>query len=69
MAFSEKLNNTDCLREMRDEGIDLENFGMSVAHGIHSLSVEYVNHYFGSNITEDNAIPTVNTNLTGKSGM
>jgi len=46
-------------------GIKLQDFGISVAHGIHSLTVEYIQYYFRAEINEDNAIPTVNANLTG----
>ena len=40
-------------------------FPGSVAHGVHSISVEHIKHFFGVDIPVDNGIPTVNTNLNG----
>ena len=40
-------------------------FPGSVAHGIHSISVEHIKHFFGVDIPAENGIPTVNSDLNG----
>ena len=56
----------DCCSKMANAGIDLNNYGMSVAHGIHSIAIEHVQYYFNVSLPIENDIPTVNTNLTGR---
>ena len=48
---------------MTDAGIDVNSFSTSVSHGIHSITVEDINSYFDGKVTENNSIPTVNTDL------
>ena len=60
---SEEMN---CCTKMTDAGIDLNTYGNSVAHGVHSITVEHVHYYFNVSLPLDNDILTVNTNLTGK---
>ena len=50
---------------MRKIGINMVLFPGSVAHGIHSISVEHIKHFFGVDIPAENGIPTVNTDLNG----
>ena len=57
--------NGECARIMSDAGLDVDTFNDSVSHGIHSLTVEHLNYFFEANTTEDNKIPTVNTNFSG----
>ena len=40
-------------------------FAPTVAHGIHSLTVEDIRHYFKADAPVENNIPTVNKDLTG----
>merc|ERR1712212_220776 len=54
-----------CCDEMRKIGINMMMFPVSVAHGVHSISVEHIKHFFGVDIPVENGIPTVNTDLTG----
>jgi len=60
---TEEMN---CCTKMTNAGIDLKTFGNSVTHGVHSLTIETINYYFGVSLPLENDIPTVNTNLTGK---
>ena len=60
---SEEMN---CCSKMTMAGIDLKTFSSSVAHGVHSMTIDHVDHYFGVSLPLENDIPTVNTNLTGK---
>ena len=48
---------------MADAGIDVNSFSTSVSHGIHSITVEDINSYFDGKVTENNSIPTLNTDL------
>ena len=50
---------------MRKNGINMITFSESVAHGIHSISVEHIKHFFGVDVPSDNGIPTINTDLNG----
>lgn len=54
-----------CCNEMRKIGINMIMFPASVAHGVHSISVEHIKHFFGVDIPVENEIPTVNTDLNG----
>ena len=52
-----------CRKIMTDSGLEHSTFSASVAHGIHSISVEHLNTYFDGKVSEDNSIPTTNTDL------
>ena len=52
-----------CCKVMENAGIELSSFDKSVAHGIHSISVEQLNYFFNGKVTEHNNIPTTNINL------
>merc|ERR1712236_98031 len=43
-----------------DLGFNYSSFYQGAAHGIHSLSLEEIQHYFKSDAPENNKIPTVN---------
>ena len=43
-----------------------ERFPAAVAHGIHSITLEDIQHYFKPNATEDNKVPTLNYDATSK---
>ena len=53
----------DCCNNMIQAGIDLESFGKSVAHGIHSITIDHVKAYFDIVLPENNSIPTVSSNF------
>ena len=48
---------------MENTGIDVSTFNASVAHGIHSITIEQLNLFFKGNVSEYNDIPTTNFNL------
>ena len=50
---------------MKNSGIELSTFNDSVAHGIHSITVEQINSFFNGKVTEYNNVPTTNVNLYG----
>ena len=41
-------------------------FPAAVAHGIHSITLEDIQHYFKPDATEDNRVPTLNYDVTSK---
>eukprot|EP00092_Neocalanus_flemingeri_P007156 GFUD01007731.1.p1 GENE.GFUD01007731.1~~GFUD01007731.1.p1 ORF type:complete len:504 (-),score=114.69 GFUD01007731.1:154-1665(-) len=45
--------------------LNLTSFPASVAHGVHSLTVEDVRFYFNPNVGDQIKIPTINQNLSG----
>ena len=51
---------------MIDAGIDLDSFNTSVAHGLHSITMEHLTYFFGITVPKENNIPTVNTDLKGQ---
>jgi len=52
-----------CPTVLSEVGIDLY-FGDTIAHTIHSLTLEDIRYYFKKDATVDNGIPTVNLDLT-----
>jgi len=63
------LTNADplpqtCISVMGDL-INISSFAESVAHGVHSMTVEDAKFYFDPNIGDKIKIPTINQNLTG----
>ena len=54
---------SDCCKVMENAGMDLSTFDKSVAHGVHSISVEQINFFFNRKVTEHNNVPTTNLNL------
>ena len=49
-------NDSTCCTVMTAAGIDVDTFNMSVAHGIHSITVEDLNYYFDAAVSEQNGI-------------
>ena len=47
------------------EFLNLSSFPSSVAHGIHSLTVEDVKFHFNPNVGDKIKIPNINQNLSG----
>merc|ERR1711915_1015032 len=52
-----------CVNVMTENGLNVTGFAQDTVHGIHSLSLEEIRHYFEPNATEENKIPVVNLNL------
>jgi len=52
-----------CPKPLSDVGID-QYFGGMVAHTMHSLTVEDIRYFYKKDVTVDNGIPTVNSDLT-----
>ena len=50
---------------MKKHGLS-ERFPAAVAHGIHSITLEDIQHYFKHDATEDNKKPTLNYDATSK---
>jgi len=55
-----------CDETMARNGLNFSSFWHGAGHGIHSLSLEEIRHYFDPNAPEENRIPVVNTNLTSE---
>ena len=53
-----------CKTIINDAGMEASEYPMAVAHGIHSLNLESVRHFFKPDATENNMIPTASTNLS-----
>merc|ERR1719481_77033 len=51
-----------CSQTFKDLGV-YTNFSSSVAHVIHSITVEDIKHFFGISLGPENGIPNANTNL------
>jgi len=50
----------DCYDVFGNAGMNYSSFWLDAAHGIHSLSLEEIRHFFKPDAPEDNKIPTVN---------
>ena len=51
-----------CSQKFQDLGV-YTNFSSSVAHVVHSITVEDIKHFFGISLGPENRIPNANTNL------
>merc|ERR1719186_1733117 len=51
---------------MAKNGLNFSSFWHGAAHGLHSLSLEEIRHYFEPDAPEENKIPVVNTNLSAE---
>ena len=49
-----------CDEVFTSSGLNYSSFWKGAAHGIHSLSLEEIRHFFKAEAPEDNKIPTVN---------
>ena len=49
-----------CKNVFTNAGLNYSSFFAGAAHGIHSLSLEEIRHFFKPDAPEDNKIPTVN---------
>ena len=56
-----------CKTIINDAGMEAREFPMAVAHGIHSLNLESIRHFFKIDATENNQIPTASSNLSAES--
>jgi len=55
-----------CNEVMAKNGLNFSSFWHGAAHGLHSLSLEEIRHYFEPDAPEENKIPVVNTNLSAE---
>jgi len=62
----EKGDMEKCDETMARNGLNFSSFWQGAGHGIHSLSLEEIRHYFEPDAPEENRIPVVNTNLTAE---
>ena len=58
-----------CCELMSNAGLQLESYNLSVAHGIHSITVEQLNYYFDGDVDAENDIPTTNSDLSSEEGV
>jgi len=62
----EKGDMEKCEETMARNGFNFSSFWQGAGHGIHSLSLEEIRHFFEPDAPEENRIPVVNTNLTAE---
>ena len=62
----EKGDMEKCKETMARNGLNFSSFWQGAGHGIHSLSLKEIRHYFEPDDPEENRIPVVNTNLTSE---
>jgi len=63
---SGKENVATCLDVMARNGLNFSSFWHGAAHGLHSLHLEEIRHFFEPDATENNKIPVVNKNLSSQ---
>merc|ERR1712210_47207 len=59
-------NVATCSDIMARNGLNFSSFWHGAAHGLHSLHLEEIRHFFELNATENNKIPVVNKNFSSK---
>jgi len=55
-----------CSNIMARNGLNFSSFWHGAAHGLHSLHLEEIRHFFEPNAPENNKIPVVNKNLSSQ---
>merc|ERR1712126_146018 len=55
-----------CSDVMARNGLNFSSFWQGAAHGLYSLHLEEIRHFFEQNATENNKIPVVNKNLSSE---
>merc|ERR1711971_540712 len=63
---SEEENVATCSDVMARNGLNFSSFWHGAAHGLHSLHLEEIRHFFEPDATENNKIPVVNKNLSSQ---
>merc|ERR1711971_874656 len=63
---SEEENVATCPDVMARNGLNFSSFWHGAAHGLHSLHLEEIRHFFEPDATENNKIPVVNKNLSSE---
>merc|ERR1711962_90789 len=58
-----------CSDVMARNGMNFSSFAKHASHGLHSLYLEEIRHFFEPNATEDNKIPVVNKNLSSQQAI
>merc|ERR1712156_683422 len=58
-----------CSEIMAQNGLDFSSFWQGAAHGLYSLHLEEIRHFFEPNATEHNKIPVVNKNLSSQQAI
>ena len=53
-----------CKDIFSQQGFDMEEFALASAHGIHSLYLEDIRHFFEPDAPENNGIPVLNFNIS-----
>merc|ERR1712210_254905 len=59
-------NVATCSDIMARNGLNFSSFWHGAAHGLHSLHLEEIRHFFEPNASENNKIPVVNKNFSSK---
>merc|ERR1712210_215108 len=59
-------NVATCFDIMARNGLNFSSFWHGAAHGLHSLHLEEIRHFFEPNASENNKIPVVNKNFSSK---
>jgi len=55
-----------CEEVMANHGLNFSSFWHGAAHGLHSISLEEIRHFFEEDASEQNRIPVVNSNLSSE---
>jgi hypothetical protein len=59
----------DVCESARRVGVNMTLYAQSVAHSLHSLSVEDIRYFFDEQFPIDNSVPTINFDLTSKTNV
>jgi len=62
-ALGEDSNFTECEQIFSQEPLLSSDFSDNVAHAIHSLTIEDIEYYFRTKVSEKNQIPVIDKNL------
>merc|ERR1711962_863779 len=64
-----KTDVKPCLDVMARNGMNFSSFAKSVSHGLHSLYLEEIRHFFEPNASKHNKVPVVNKNLSSQQAI
>ena len=58
-----------CGEIFQDNGLNYTTFSLGAAHGLHSISLEEIRHFFEAEAPEINKIPVINTDFRSEQSL
>ena len=63
------VSSRTCGEIFEDNGMNYTTFSLGAAHGLHSISLEEIRHFFQAEAPEINKIPVINTDFRSEQSL